>query len=386
MQKISFYLLCLLIFSVLRFTDLSAQVIRPVIESDESSIQYSILPVLGYSSDTSLFGGVLLQRINYGINSEQPFLSNGKLDISGSLKGNLVSKITFDRTRTFKTDIRSTVSILLFRSKTSHFFGIGNNQIFSDELYGEDFFYYEQRQLDITYRGRKSIADFGFNGKLDLFSDLQISFYDASQRDENSLFVEALPGIQSNGWINKIGLGLIADDRDSEFNPTEGFRYEAGFKVSHSILGSESNFTDAWVELRHYLEIIPNVTIAHKIRAEHILGEAPFWALSTLGNNDGLRGYHLDRFRGDSSILNIFEARMWIFSFFEDEIRLGGQLFWDTGRVYSENDTNQFFGDWKQSFGFGTAISLFNPDFILRADLGFSDEATRIYAGIGYSF
>jgi outer membrane protein assembly factor BamA len=386
MQKTSFYLLCALTLSLLPFNDLSAQVIPPVLEPEESSVKYSVVPILGYTSDTSLFGGLLLQRINYGGSSDQPFLSNGKFDISGSLKGDLAGKITFDRTRTFQTDIRSTVSILLFRSKISHYFGIGNNKIFSDQLYGEDFFYYEQRQLNIKYRGRKAIADFGFNGRLEFFSDLQLSYYDATQSEDNSLFVEALPGIQSNGWINKMGFGLIANDRDSEFNPTEGFRYEAGFRASHSILGSGNNFTDLWLELRHYLEIFPNVIIAHKFRAEHIVGNPPFWALSTLGNDEGLRGYHLDRFRGDSSILNIFEARMWIFSFFDDEIRLGGQLFWDTGRVYSGNDSNQIFGDWKQSYGFGSAISIFNPDFIIRADLGFSDEAMRIYAGIGYTF
>ncbi len=386
MRKNFYRLLSAIFICLLQFTYVSAQVIPPVISPEESKTQFTVLPILGYTSDTSLFGGILLQRINYGENSRQPFLSNGKIDISGSLKGDLAAGVTLDRTQTFQTDIRSTISFLLFRSKVSHYFGVGNNQIFSDDLYNEDFFFYEQRQINLKYRGRKTLTEFGIDGNLDLFSDLKVSYLDASQTDENSLFEETLSGIHSNGWVNKLGLGFIADDRDSEFNPTEGFRYEAGIGVSHSILGSDSNFSDVWLELRHYIEILPNVIIAHKARAEHIVGEAPFWALSTLGNEQGLRGYHLNRFRGDSSILNIVEARMWLFSFFEDEIRFGGQLFWDTGRVFSENDSNQFFGDWKQSYGFGTAISLLNPDFILRVDLGFSDEANRIYAGIGYSF
>jgi outer membrane protein assembly factor BamA len=386
MRKNCYHLLFTLLICLLQITYVSAQEIPSVIVPGYSNTQNSVIPILGYTSDTSLFGGILLQRINYGENSHQPFLSNGKFDISGSLKGDMVGKVTFDRTRTFQTDIRSTVSFLIFRSQISHFFGIGNNQIFSDELYEEDFFFYEQRQFNFKYRGRKTLTEFGIDGKLDLFSDLRISYLDALEIEENSLFAQNLPEIRSSGWINKLGLGFIADDRDSEFNPTEGFRYEAGIGISHSFLGSDNNFSDAWLELRHYLEIFPNVIIAHKIRAEHIVGEAPFWALSTLGNEQGLRGYHLNRFRGDSSILNVLEARMWLFSLFEDEIRLGGQLFWDSGRVFSENDSNQFFGDWKQSFGFGTAISLFNPDFIIRADIGFSDEAMRIYAGIGYTF
>ena len=80
------------------------------------------------------------------------------------------------------------------------------------------------------------------------------------------------------------------------------------------------------------------------------------------------------------------ELRTWLFSVWKGRIRVGSQLFWDTGRVYSDEDSAQLFDDWKHSFGAGTAFSLFNPDFIVRADAGFSDEAFRIYFGAGYVF
>lgn len=85
-------------------------------------------------------------------------------------------------------------------------------------------------------------------------------------------------------------------------------------------------------------------------------------------------------------MLSMTELRTWLFSVLEGRIRAGGQLFWDTGRVYSEEDSGRFFNDWKHSFGAGAALSLFNPDFIVRADAGFSDEAFRIYFGAGYVF
>jgi outer membrane protein assembly factor BamA len=366
-------------------SSIDAQVLSGT-DDEEPEIQLSILPVLGYSSDTSLFGGLFFQRINYGSRADQPFLNSIRGDIGGSLRGDLTIQAKYDRTKTFNADIRSTLYLWLFRSRVAHYFGLGNDTDFSQDLYDENFFYYEIREANFLYRGRKTVREFGFVGKIDLFSNLKVSYADASMRDEVSRFSEEREQLQTSGWLNKLGVGIIIDDRDSEFDPTEGFRYEAGVQASHSILGSDSNSFDTWVELLHYLEILPNIVIAQKIRGEYIVGDMPFWGLSTIGNEKGLRGYHLDRFRGDSSILHILEARTWLFSIFDDQIRFGGQLYWDSGRVFSEQDSNRFFGNWKHSYGFGGAISLFSSDFIIRGDLGFSNEATRIYAGVGYIF
>lgn len=359
---------------------------QPAEETEESKVQLSLLPILGYTSDTSFIGGFFIQRIDYGTRSDQPFLSNFRGDLVASLKGDLMMKTVYDRTNTFQTDIRSNISFRLFRSQIAHYFGLGNDTDFSDELYDENFFFYEIRQVDFLYRGRKTIHEFGFDGKIDLFSNLKISYADASVREDVSRFSEEREQLQTSGWVNKLGVGVILDDRDSEFDPTEGFRYEAGAQASHSILGSDNNAVDVWLELLHYVEILPNIVIAQKIRTEHIIGDMPFWGLSTIGDEDGLRGYHLDRFRGKSSFLHVLEARTWLFSILNGEIKFGGQIFWDSGRVYSGADSNKFFTDWKHSYGFGGAVSLFSPDFIIRGDLGISEEAIRIYAGVGYIF
>lgn len=376
-----------IILQIIFLGRLSAQVIpQPSEEAEISEIQLSFLPVLGYTSDTSLFGGFFFQRINYGSRSDQPFLNNFRGDIVGSLKGDLSLKAIYDQTETFNEDIRSTLYLRLFRSQIAHYFGLGNDTEFSNKLYDDNFFFYEIREVNFLYRGRKTVREFGFEGKIDLFSNFKISYGDASVRDEISRFSEEREQLQTDGWVNKLGIGIILEDRDSEFAPTEGFRYEAGVQASHSIFGSDNNSIDTWVELLHYLEILPNIVIAQKIRGEHIIGDMPFWGLSTIGDEDGLRGFHLDRFRGKSSFLHVLEARTWLFSVFDDQIRFGGQLFWDSGRVFSEQDSNRFFGDWKHSYGFGGAISIFNPDFIIRGDVGFSNEAVRIYAGVGYIF
>lgn len=384
--KIAVTLLFLSIYFSLPVQTFS-QTMRPGGDDGSNPVQYSIMPVAGYTSDTGFIGGGLFQRINYGEEGRNPFLSIIKADVIGSFRGEFQGQFVYEYTNFLDRDLRSRLSLSLFRSEISHFFGLGNQAAYSEELYDEDYFFFLNRYATLNWRVRKTIAEYGFEGELELFTDLKIDYHKASTLIENSSFAEyQMQGNGFSGWTNMAGIGLIADDRNNEFNPTEGYRYETGVTLSNNLLGSEYNFVMFWGELRNYVEILPNVVIAHKLRGEIITGDAPFWNLSTLGDSGGLRGFHLDRFRGERSLMNIFEARTWLFSMLDGEIRFGGQLFWDSGRVYSSNDTSALFDNWKHTLGAGGAISLFNPDFIIRGDLGFSDETFRIYAGLGYIF
>lgn len=369
-----------------QFSDVSAQLIPSDTEENRRErVEYSLVPLLGYSSDLGLYGGALLYRFNYGDN-ERPYLSNTRFDISAGTKGNLIAGIDYERIHSFGTDIRSLFSVYGERDKLSNYFGIGNDSGFSDELYDEGFFNFESRLFSLKYTARKTISDLSENGILDLFGSVSFRYMDASSRGTSTLFNTSKPTGFGNSWSNSIGLGLIADTRDSEFIATRGIRYEISAEQNTGLLGSEYTFAMYRAELRHFRKVIGNVVLAHKLTGSYLTGDAPFWELPTIGNEEGLRGYYLDRFIGESSILNVIELRSWLFSFLNDEIRLGAQVFWDSGRVFSSADSNRFFSEWKHSYGFGGAISLLNPDFILRADAGISEETWRIYAGIGYIF
>lgn len=363
-----------------------AQILNiPDEEDKKGGIHYSIVPLIGYTSDSGFIGGGLMQRFNYG-DGMKPFLSNLKLDAVISTKLDIISELNYQRTRTFGTDIRSEISMIGEWYRQAHYFGIGNDTVFNDELYDEKYYFYEKQILELSYRARKTVAEYGYEGTFDFFGEVGLSFLDATEREENTLFANDNPLGDQDHRLTTIGFGLIAEDRDSEFNPTEGYRYEIGIETSGSFTLSEFDFTRLHAEFRNYVKILPDIVLAQKLSGVHQLGQAPFWRLASLGDKYGLRGFHYDRFLGKSSILHVLETRAWIFSFFDDELKLGGQLFWDSGRVFSEFDSNGFFDNWKHSWGIGGAISIFNPDFIVRGDLGFSSEAVLIYAGVGYIF
>lgn len=346
---------------------------------------YSVFPLAGYTSDLGFIGGGFLQRINYDIN-ETPFLSNLKTDAVFSTKGYMVAKLEYERIRMFGIDFRSRVDFTGMREKRAHYFGIGNNADFSEDLYSDDYFFYESREFALNYQARDQWLEYGGNGRVDLYGEFTLSYAKGLPFNETSLYQDDMPPGFGSNWINKLGFGIIADSRDNEFAPEKGIRYQAGVNFSTSFFGSDYSFTEFRAEMRHFIPVAGSLVLAHKLEAVHQLGEAPFWALPVIGTENGLRGFHRNRFRGGSSLLNIFELRTWLFSFWDDQIAIGAQAFWDTGRVYSDFDSAAFFGDWKHSFGIGGAISVFSPDIIVRGDLGFSDETYRIYFGAGYIF
>lgn len=383
-------LLLVYIFVTVISTDLSAQIIPPDTgESEAPDIRigskYSLLPIAGYTSDWGFFGGLFFQRINYGTNI-RPFLSNTRADLTFSTKGNIISEVNYEHTRTFGSSVRSLIEFTGQRFYQDHYFGIGNQTVFSNDLFEDEYFFYENREFSIYYQARKAIFEFGEYGQVDLTGSLDFSYLNGISRGENTRYSEDSPFGFGKSWSNKAGIGFIADNRENEFAPTRGFRYKVTYQLSSQIVGSEYTYSQISLDMRHYLKLHRSIVLAQKLNIESIQGRAPFWDLSIIGGEDGLRGYHLDRFRGDQSVFNLLELRTWLFSVWNDEIRVGSQVFWDTGRVFSAYDSDKVFDNWKHSYGGGVIFSAFSPDLLFRMDIGLSDETYRIHFGAGYVF
>lgn len=356
-------------------------------ESEEQEgIKYSILPVAGYTTDVGLFGGLLLQRINYA-EGMKPFLSSLKLDLNASTRGKLVGVTEYERINLFGRPIRNHTILEGIRNPQETFFGIGNNSPYTKTGFDEGDFFYQRNHILSTFTVRKKIVDLGEEGSFNAVTRLKISYNETTVIDSETQFAAEQPNGFEGGWVNKFGLGLMAETRSSEFLPKKGVRMEVGVNYSSSaIFGSSYSFSDYFLDARSYYTPWLDVTLAHRFELRYATGDTPFWEKPVVGNSGGLRGYALNRFIGDASILNMIELRKWIFSLLDDEIRFGGHIFIDSGRVYSDMDSNRIFYEWNHTAGFGAAISLFNPDLFLRGEIGFSDEDRRIYAGIGYAF
>ena len=56
------------------------------------------------------------------------------------------------------------------------------------------------------------------------------------------------------------------------------------------------------------------------------------------------------------------------------------------GVGYDFKDYANVFNDLHSTYGFAGTLSLFNPNFFLRGEMGWSDEISRFYMGVGYLF
>ena len=374
-------LLFLIIF--LTGTSVNAQVMGPQGEPD--SVSTAIVPAAGYSSNEGFIGGVIFSRYDYRGN-HKPFNNLLETSAIASTKGFVEVEARYEQTQTFGREIRSIADIYFYRYTQDQFFGIGNETTFTDDQWEDEYYFFRSVGFSLDYRIRKPIYERG-RKQLDLQFGAATEYHIPYIIKEQSSFALQPPNGSEGGWVNNLNTGLIWENRDSEFDPHRGNRAELELRAAPKWIGSYGLAT-ARLELRQYFYLFDWLTVANRLEAHHAAGDTPYWELSTLGDKKTLRGYPLNRFKGNTSLAYTLELRTWLLKFPElYNLKFGGQFFTDTGRVFSEtDDVSDLFEGYHQTVGFGGAMSIFNPDFILRGEIGFSEDVSRIYIGIGYMF
>lgn len=354
-------------------------------EVGADSISNALVPAFGYSSNEGFVGGAVYNRYDYR-GDIKPF--NNYLESSAlvSTKGFVEVAAEYEQSRSFDRRLRSIVDFFFYRYTTDVFFGLGNEVPFSDNLWNDEYYFYESVSFGLDYKLRKPLfAD--SERQLDLQVGLSTKYFIPYVTNQQSSFAQNSPNGKGGGWINSLSSGLIWENRDSEFDPSHGNRAELEIRFTPDLISSYP-LTTARIELRQYFQLFNWLTVANRLEARHAQGDVPYWEMSTLGSSYTLRGYPLNRFRGNSSMAYTLELRGWILEFPDmQNLKFGGHLFTDAGRVFTkQDDINDLFEGYKQTVGFGGAMSVFNPDFILRGEIGFSEDVSRIYIGVGYLF
>ena len=354
-------------------------------EAGADSVLSTIFPVVSYSSIEGLVGGALYNRYDYSGNV-RPFNNYLKSSALVSTKGFIQVEGTYEKTRSFDREIRSIYEAFFRRYTTDIYFGYGNDVPFSKTRWDDDYYYFESISFGLNYQARKPIYT-DRNNQLDVLAGIGSEYQIAYVSSQNSSFANQMPNGHEGGWVNYVNAGLIWEGRDSEFDPHHGFRGEVETRFSPEFASTYA-LTSLRMELRKYFYLFNWLTVANRLEARHVAGDVPYWERSTLGGETNLRGYPLNRFQGNTSFAYTLELRGWFLKFPRlYNLKFGGILFTDTGRVFTaQNNFNDLFEGYKQTVGFGGTMSIFSPDFILRGEIGFSDEVSRIYIGVGYLF
>lgn len=270
----------------------------------------------------------------------------------------------FTRNENFllKGDIR-------FRNFPDRFYGIGN-QTSKDNVEK-----YEYNLLQIKTMFLKQIQHDFFIG-IDYELEKEYQF----QLNPNGQLARGNIKGYNGGIGSAIGLVSILDTRDNIINASRGKLIELSSYYFAKQLGSSFHFFNCNGLYQQYWQIKPKHILAFQSKLKLSFGEVPFLDMSTLGNDDILRGYPKNRFRDHHFAASQVEYRFPLFW------RLGATTFAGIGDVFHYPDDITF-NRLKYSVGGGLRL-LVNPAERLnvRLDYAHGKEGGYFYFMVGEAF
>lgn len=360
---------------------------QPLEAEPKDSISLGLVPVITYTSELGLIMGVVGSR--YHLSDEvKPYKNQLVMNLLGSTSGYFAGNVVFDQVQAFDSDLRMTYEVGFFQLFEDFYFGRGNDLSFDDDRWENEHYYFKSFGNDLTIKGRYPHTAFDNGAYSDWIFEAGYSYMNPTTLGDTTQLAIDRPRGVPNAFNGKFGLGWVYENRDDEINPTEGNYLWFLATFAPKVLG-DYGYVQTWLQGRQYFSFTAGLqwTTAFRFDWKHSFGDEPFWALPEAGENGSLRGYPFRRFIDNGAITMNAELRTWFVNFESVKIKIGGNLFADAGRVFRNLEDYQYaYSDLHTTWGAGGVVSLFNPNFILRMDLGFSDEMTLFYAGIGYLF
>lgn len=331
-----------------------------------NKIKPTILPILFYSPETQVAigaTGLLLFKTN-DTNARTSYIDFFAL--TTQRKQRIIASLWSVFTPKEKFFIKGE---LYYSKFPDYFYGIGNqtSEEMREEIRYKTFFVYNWclRQL-------RPHLFFGPQYQLYKVFDTRFPLY--SRFNESNL--KSFNGSLTSG----LGLAFVFDTRDHTTNAHTGWYIEASGYEYANFLGSQYNFTSVLLDIRKYIPINSNATLALAVANNINVGEAPFKQLAFLGGTRNMRGYYEGRYRDNNSIIFQAEFRQKVYK------RWGVVVFATAGNVYSNID-DLIHSTIRYTLGTGIRFAVNRKENTnLRLDAGFGEHTHGIYGNFTEAF
>jgi outer membrane protein assembly factor BamA len=172
----------------------------------------------------------------------------------------------------------------------------------------------------------------------------------------------------------------VIDTRDNIINPYKGRLAELSTYLFTQPLGSTFSFQVINGVYQQYWQIRPKQVLAFQFKSRFSFGDVPFLDLSTLGNDDILRGYPKNRFRDRHFAATQLEYRFPLWW------RFGAVAFAGVGDVYGPS-SELTIKNLKYSIGTGLRFVVDPAERLnIRLDYGYGTEGGYFYFVVGEAF
>lgn len=272
-------------------------------------------------------------------------------------------------------------------NNVSNFFGLGNESVFINRGRREIGYYRNRYDLitgDVSlyqninnWRFSAGVAGQFYTASRDNNERKFLRLYDEQNPGQEVFADRAYAGFTTNAQL---------DTRNKSLIPTKGIFWNTNFSGYAGVSGGHNKY----MQLQSEFGFIINPdrdsvwVIINRTGGGHIFGNAEYFQKVKLGGLANLRGFHTNRFTGETMVYNDLETRVKLFDF--TSYLLPGSVgligFTDAGRVWSPGEDSN-----KIHVGYGGGVYVIPARLVLiEAMMGFSREGAIPYISLGLHF
>ncbi|MFO0705779.1 MAG: BamA/TamA family outer membrane protein [Nitrospira sp.] len=350
--------------------------IVPILVTDpDGELKYLMAPMVIQNSIVGTRGAFNLFRYEPG-GREMRFIA--------SLTEKIERKVVFSYTDPAFSNGRYFLQFggSFFKNATSRFFGVGQDTVEGSETN------YTAREFRANWRFGVYANEVTQIAVSQRFRDVQLQRGATDLPFTGERFGE-VDGVRGESIIVGHRASFHYDTRNNLVTPTDGMAVTAYTELNQNVRNG-----DHPVYSRYELEVKKLFPSESKrailvVRADlqaTIGTQVPFFEQSSLGGQNNLRGYGVDRFIDKHLLALSVEERIHV-----ARTRLAGVIadfeiapFVDTGQVFS-NYKDVSFKDYRVTPGLGIR-GIVRPNVVGRLDYGFSREGGAIFAGLDFPY
>jgi hypothetical protein len=355
-------------------------------DSLRTGVKFGFLPLLSFNTDEGIYLGSEIQRYDYS--NQQPFRSYTYARASYKTNGAFGLTLVRDEVKTFGSEIRTKFDVSSSQNFADYYLGDTENIGFDKARFDtSDYFRFKSFRINIGGVSRFPVKLSDGISRVDIKAGIRM-VYETPWGNESDRFINEAKITGSNGaFLSFLELGLYIEHRDSEFRSQSGYSIDIGTKLSPPGISTQQTMEN-YLYLKGFVPLYDKlpITLASRISFQNTIGDTPYWFKPNLGGSGSIRGFIYRRFISDNAISYSIELRSWLLKFPWKNLEFGLTAFADGGRVFSNENWNMIFKKHNLALGLGGVMSIFTPDFILKYEMGFSEDGAGVYLGTGYSF
>ena len=338
------------------------------ITKKESPLKMAGFPLLGYTPETRIMGGIFMHLLYTGALGSH----NSGIGLFTGISQNKQYTLNLQPDIWWSENKYHLLGDLKLQYWPDKFYGLGNET--RDSLREN----YTSRVQGVKLDLFRQIGSDLYAGPLLEIEHNNIIEYDDSPYAD--LPAGKIPG-SDQSFIAGMGFVIALDSRNHVLYPAEGIFHQLRVVYFRNFEGAQSGYLKTIVDLRKYMALGGDHILRFQVYGKFQFGsDIPFRNLSMLGGKRLMRGYFMGRYR-DNHILAIqaeyHTPYIWRFS---------GVLFAGFADVFGPYSDNQF-SDIKPSGGIGLRFRfLKNEKLNLRMDAGFGKGDHGLYFHIGEAF